>query len=383
MTNQSTCPWTSVIRLAYIDGDFMSAKVRVVPVAGSVPPGGTVDFAVDMVAPANPGPYIGRWRLQTEDGQFFGDKVDVKINVRNPAPPPACTGTPRIEWFKASATNVTAGSNVTLGWGGILNAERGELVPGIGGVPGNSSVTVHMEQTTVFTLKAYCGNNVVQQQVQVNVSSPVGAPSAAILEPPPNYVGSTSYPLHIVYQANGNADLRRIELYGNNNLLTAQDMGGGNRSIRAAYDWSVGAGRVEIYALAFDTLGQVGKSPVLVVEIKAPAPNPTPIPPTAVPPQRPSIDGEWSGGKYMMELQEALPGCPMPTCHVNGRWIEITAGAPEIVDISGTFNGTTLRMTIPGTLLGAPAKTYTGNVSSNGRSISGNLDGAGLNFNKQ
>ena len=71
LQNSGSCTWTPSYALGFIGGDRMGAPSRV-PVPTRVAPGNTVDFAVDMTAPASPGTYQGFWKLVAPSGDYFG-----------------------------------------------------------------------------------------------------------------------------------------------------------------------------------------------------------------------------------------------------------------------------------------------------------------------
>ena len=84
----------------------------------------------------------------------------------------------------------------------------------------------------------------------------------------------------------------------------------------------------------------------------------------------------------MMELSEAI-GCPGPECAAQGRLIEVTSGAPNIDDLSGTVNvnigAVSLILARPGAMGG-----FAGTLSADSRTMSGELMGAGqVTFTKQ
>ena len=58
-------PWPAGTKLLFVGGDVMGAAQLSVPLGddGGVPPGGEVDVAVDMVAPAEQGRYVSYWRI--------------------------------------------------------------------------------------------------------------------------------------------------------------------------------------------------------------------------------------------------------------------------------------------------------------------------------
>lgn len=190
MRNSGTCEWKAGYNLVFVGGEAMS-NVQVVAVPPT-PAGGMVDLVVSMTAPTAPGAHIGRWRLRTADGVYFGDLVDVKISVPDPSPP-KCAGTPVIASFAASATAVQKDALVTLSWGAVTNADRAEIVPDIGGIGTPGSLDVHVEKTTTYVLKAYCGNALTERQVTINVVAP---PPAQRINLTGNW-NSTSYMMEL------------------------------------------------------------------------------------------------------------------------------------------------------------------------------------------
>lgn len=76
--------WPAGCVLLYVsrNGDDMSGPKSVpVPFEGPVPANQEVDISVSLVAPGNPGRYIGYWRLSTPEGRKFGQRVWVSIVV--------------------------------------------------------------------------------------------------------------------------------------------------------------------------------------------------------------------------------------------------------------------------------------------------------------
>ena len=101
--NTGTCDWEAGYQLVFSQGDQLGglAFVTVPALAG----GAQGDVSVDLVAPAAPGSYKGRWRLRAEGGTIFGQSMTVVIIV--PGPPtmtpsatptltPSPTGTPTV-----------------------------------------------------------------------------------------------------------------------------------------------------------------------------------------------------------------------------------------------------------------------------------------------
>jgi len=143
LRNESTVAWPENTRLAFVGGDKL-ANVEAVAVP-AVEPGTEVDIAVDMVAPAKPGRYVGYWRLAAPDGTRFGQRVWVDITVIPPdttspavpvsapvttmeveTPAPVATATP-IEVEKPAET-VTAEHQQLLDMGFLDRAENVQLL---------------------------------------------------------------------------------------------------------------------------------------------------------------------------------------------------------------------------------------------------------------
>jgi hypothetical protein len=85
--NDSPFPWpvgTSLLFVARLKGDPMGAPF-ISPVRKLALPGEEVDVTVPMVAPRDPGKYVGFWRLQDNFGRRFGQRVKVSIKVVGPA----------------------------------------------------------------------------------------------------------------------------------------------------------------------------------------------------------------------------------------------------------------------------------------------------------
>ncbi|UCD43285.1 MAG: hypothetical protein JSV69_06755 [Chloroflexota bacterium] len=89
LRNSGTNTWTTEYSLTFFTGEQMSASEKV-QLSGNVPPGETIDVAVDMVAPQAVGTYTGFWKMQDPAGEFFEYAVFVQIDVVGDAP----SGTP-------------------------------------------------------------------------------------------------------------------------------------------------------------------------------------------------------------------------------------------------------------------------------------------------
>ena len=71
LLNLGTCDWSTGYAMVWFSGDDMGA-VREQPFLSTVAQGETIDFAVDMVAPAVPGLFSGYWMLRSASGDLFG-----------------------------------------------------------------------------------------------------------------------------------------------------------------------------------------------------------------------------------------------------------------------------------------------------------------------
>lgn len=96
LQNAGSCTWTMYYSAAFFYGDRMDAPSSV-PFSQAVPPGATVEIAIEMIAPLTPGTYQGNWKLSNAEGILFGIGPNgdapfwVRINVSEILP-----GTPTI-----------------------------------------------------------------------------------------------------------------------------------------------------------------------------------------------------------------------------------------------------------------------------------------------
>jgi len=287
--------------------------------------------------------------------------------------------------------------------------------PGVGAVAASGTLSVVVDQTTTFTFTAYCGSASLNRQVTINVVTP--QPTATPIPPTPkpafrvtgaamnvspsNYVGLC--PGHFYYTGSITTN--------DAGAVTYRWVGAGSVApspVMTFYAPGAGTHQLPGYSIEWGSKGSqwaqlIILTPNQITSNQATFTNscaePTPIPPTAthVPPtathvsptntpvpSRRNISGNWSasGGKYLMELTEAL-GCPGPECGVQGRLIETTAGAPVIENLRGTVNVQTGAVSLilerPGAMGG-----FTGTLSADSRTMTGQLLGVGqVTFTKQ
>lgn len=79
MRNSGSCPWETSYTWVFESGEQMGHNV-IVGVPPTIP-GADADIHVALAAPAEPGHYVGRWRMHDPNGQPFGQKGTVVIIV--------------------------------------------------------------------------------------------------------------------------------------------------------------------------------------------------------------------------------------------------------------------------------------------------------------
>lgn len=80
--NGGKTKWPVGCKLICVGGDRMQAPDSV-PIP-SVKPGSSIDVSLRMVTPSKAGRYTGYWRMCTDDGTRFGQRMWVDINVVSP-----------------------------------------------------------------------------------------------------------------------------------------------------------------------------------------------------------------------------------------------------------------------------------------------------------
>ncbi|OWZ17616.1 Ubiquitin-associated/translation elongation factor EF1B [Phytophthora megakarya] len=85
LRNGGVNKWPIGAVLSCVGGDKMQAPESVL--IPSVLPDKSIDVSLRMVAPAKAGRYTGYWRLSTPDGNRFGQRLWVDINVMEPEEP--------------------------------------------------------------------------------------------------------------------------------------------------------------------------------------------------------------------------------------------------------------------------------------------------------
>lgn len=91
--NAGTCAWDNY-QLVFADGNQLSGPAATA--IGAVAPGATTDFSINLVAPAAPGSYTGRWRLRATNGVIFGGFTAVIVVPATPTPTSTSTPVPTV-----------------------------------------------------------------------------------------------------------------------------------------------------------------------------------------------------------------------------------------------------------------------------------------------
>ena len=92
LQNTGSCTWNTGYTLNFVGGTQMGGTNT--NIDGSVVPGELMQISVTLTAPTTAGKYTGKWRLNNDSGEFFGETVAVVINVNeNATATPADTAT--------------------------------------------------------------------------------------------------------------------------------------------------------------------------------------------------------------------------------------------------------------------------------------------------
>jgi hypothetical protein len=81
--NGGTCKWDEGYKLVYLGGDDELDPVSV-NLQGDdfIDPGATGEVSVDLTAPIANGRYTGTWRMQADNGEYFGQELTLVIEVK-------------------------------------------------------------------------------------------------------------------------------------------------------------------------------------------------------------------------------------------------------------------------------------------------------------
>ena len=87
--NTGSCAWNTNYKFTFISGDAMNGTSVAVP--DSVPASQQVQISANLTAPTTAGNFKGYWRMQDDQGRYFGDSPWVAITVSGSA---TATSTP-------------------------------------------------------------------------------------------------------------------------------------------------------------------------------------------------------------------------------------------------------------------------------------------------
>jgi hypothetical protein len=81
--NTGSCKWDEGYKLVYLSGDDELDPVSV-NLKGDdfIDPGATGELSVELTAPLKAGKYNGSWRMQADNGEYFGNELTVLIEVK-------------------------------------------------------------------------------------------------------------------------------------------------------------------------------------------------------------------------------------------------------------------------------------------------------------
>ena len=108
LLNNGTCAWSTSYKLSFISGDQMDGTS--VSVSNSVPSGQQVQISVTLTAPTSSGNFKGFWRMQDDQGRYFGDSPWVAIKVSGASAtdtPSGPTNTPATPTITSTPTTPT------------------------------------------------------------------------------------------------------------------------------------------------------------------------------------------------------------------------------------------------------------------------------------
>jgi len=80
LQNSGDRSWPEGVRLVYVTGDNIGDYASD-PLDRAIEPGEEVEITIPMTAPSEPGTYKGSWQMRTPEGDFFGAKLFVVIQV--------------------------------------------------------------------------------------------------------------------------------------------------------------------------------------------------------------------------------------------------------------------------------------------------------------
>lgn len=221
--NTGTCTWTRSYRLVYSNGNSSQSSMSgaPTPLASQVPPGGTYDMFVNLIAPYWPGVYQGFWVLQNGTNMPFGQRIWAGIQVPSPIPQPTQPPSPSIS-FSADRLNINAGDRVVFNWI-VQNANQVYFYPQSDLLTQKQSQSftgraeVYPNYTTIYELHVIKPDNSEEvRQIQINVQQPQNPPVITQFSAEPGQVDKGNC-VNITWNVDGNTN--NITLFSNDNVL--------------------------------------------------------------------------------------------------------------------------------------------------------------------
>lgn len=251
--NSGTCTWTTAYTFAFDGGNSPLAQMGGQPlnIVQPVPPGQTADLFVSLIAPTTPGIFQGFWQMRNAQGNGFGTRVYVGIQVPQLVIPTQ-TPSPGI-FFSANPTQIAPGQPVLFSWN-VQNVQsvffyaQGQPwnqypVPLVG------QQTVNPPATTTYELRVVKFNGTSEvRQITIQVTQPPNAPVIQDFTLVPEYQITLGQGVTLRWNVQG--QVTRVRLLRNTAVIldgapvvgTTQDfpqVGGENTYTLEAYGASV------------------------------------------------------------------------------------------------------------------------------------------------
>jgi polar amino acid transport system substrate-binding protein len=283
--NTGTCTWDSGYMLVPVRGNTPAARMGGLPtpVQGTVAPGQTYDFWVNLTAPIDPGTYVEYWTMSNPSNVLFGDVIWVAVNVPAAATPtPVATQTPSASIsFTADPEVIQQGQCSTLSWSSsnvqaVYVYPQGEDWRNYG-VPGTGTQTVCPSETQTYDMRVVKLDGSVEiRRVTVTVIPNAQAPQISRFTVEPPYSVTTGQCVVITWVVEGNVST--VNISRNEVVIWPSAPFSGNMQ-----DCPQSAGQ---YVYKIDASGTGGNSVASqTIQVIDPA-TPTPIPTTA--PEQPT-----------------------------------------------------------------------------------------------
>jgi len=108
--NEGTCTWNTSYKLVFVSGDKMGGPTSK-NLTQEIRPGETADISVNLTAPSTNGEYKGYWKLESDEGEQFGNYW-VQIRVGPPAGGPFAVTS--VAFSVAPVTNMGCPGEVSI-----------------------------------------------------------------------------------------------------------------------------------------------------------------------------------------------------------------------------------------------------------------------------